>query len=145
MSAPIRHGNGCSCKCKPLPPFHHIRKGEIFVFGSNQAGNHGKGAAKTARLRYGAIHGIAEGFRGRSYAIPTKDWDIRPLALSQIEEGVKKFLVYAAGLGMLKRFFVTRIGCGLAGYKDHQIAPMFKIPVELPNLRMPPEWEGFLK
>ncbi len=96
----------------------------IFVFGSNLAGRHGKGAALEARQKYGAIYGQGEGRQGNSYGIPTKGYHMEVLPLSQIEKYVKDFLIYAAYYPQ-EVFFVTRIGCGLAGYQDHQIAPMF--------------------
>lgn len=96
----------------------------IFVFGSNLAGRHGAGAALYAKHHYGAINGQGEGPQGRSYAIPTKDARLRPLPLVRIREGVERFLVFAAEHPEL-RFYVTPIGCGLAGYKPEQIAPMF--------------------
>ena len=97
----------------------------IFVFGSNQAGRHGKGAALTARRKYGAIQGIGEGRQGNSYAVPTKDFHLKTLPLEDIQGFVLRFLWYAEEHPHLE-FNVTRIGCGLAGYKDEDIAPMFK-------------------
>lgn len=98
---------------------------EIFVFGSNQAGIHGKGAALTARREHGAMQGIGEGYMNNSYAIPTKNAHIRTRSLDDIEISVRRFLSFARANPQL-RFKVTRIGCGLAGYRDHQIAPLFK-------------------
>jgi hypothetical protein len=99
----------------------------IFVFGSNLAGHHGLGAAKTARLHRGAVMGVAFGLTGSSYAIPTKDYNIRnTLSLSTIRQYVAVFLAEAANQYPTYQFQVTRIGCGLAGLKDEQIAPMFK-------------------
>lgn len=98
----------------------------IFVFGSNLRGRHGKGAALTALRRFGAIEGRGIGHYGMSYAIPTKDEYIKTLSLVRIKSFVEEFLEYAqAEIGILE-FNVTRIGCGLAGYKDKEIAPMFK-------------------
>lgn len=97
----------------------------IFVFGSNLAGRHGKGAAVTARLYHGAQYGQGVGRQGNSYAIPTKDVYLKSLPLDKIEFYVRLFLCYANDHPELS-FFVTRIGCGLAGYKDKDIAPMFK-------------------
>lgn len=97
----------------------------IFVFGSNLAGRHGKGAALCALREHGAIYGVGKGPQGRSYAIPTKDGRLQVLGLPQIGAYVKEFLLYAAANPTLT-FQVTRIGCGLAGYKDEQIAPLFK-------------------
>lgn len=96
----------------------------IFVFGSNLAGRHGKGAALTARQIYDAELGVGVGPTGRAYAIPTKNWQLKPLALTVIAEHVKRFIIYARQHRELT-FLVTRIGCGLAGYTDSEIAPMF--------------------
>ena len=96
----------------------------IFVFGSNLAGRHGKGAALYARQHYGAIYGQGVGFQGRSYAIPTKDSNMRPLPLGVINGYVESFLVFAWTHPELT-FEVTRVGCGLAGYTPAEIGPMF--------------------
>ncbi len=96
----------------------------IFVFGSNLAGRHGAGAARAARICYGARHGVGVGRMGRAYAIPTKDRELRPLPLREIGHYVRDFIAYArANRG--ERFRVTRIGCGLAGYTEAQIRPLF--------------------
>lgn len=97
----------------------------IFVFGSNLAGRHGKGAALFAKKLYGAIYGRGIGRQGNSYAIPTKDGNLKVLPLKTIRKHVKDFIVYATKNPHLV-FYVTRIGCGLAGFKESQIAPMFK-------------------
>lgn len=111
----------------------------IFVFGSNWAGRHGKGAALTARNDYGAVYGIGVGRTGNAYAIPTKDAELRTLPLASVEKHVAAFLLYARQHPELD-FLVTRIGCGLAGYKDHQIAPMF---ADAPNnCRLPDGWRN---
>ncbi len=98
---------------------------DIFVFGSNLAGRHGKGAALYARKYHGAIYRKAEGLQGCSYAIPTKDYWMRPLPLNEIEEFVAKFIEFAKEHSEMT-FVVTKIGCGLAGYKEEQIIPFFK-------------------
>jgi len=104
--------------------FPPIPKDAIFVFGSNLAGRHGKGAALAARQHYGAIYGQGIGLQGRSYAIPTKDEHLKVLPLHAIATHVRQFVAFAQSHPDL-RFSLTRIGCGLAGYKDHQIAPLF--------------------
>lgn len=97
----------------------------IFVFGSNEAGIHGAGAAQYALEHHGAIWGRGFGLQGNSFAIPTKDGYLSTLELPTIQKYVEQFLKFAeANPGM--NFKVTRIGCGLAGYTDSQIAPMFK-------------------
>jgi len=102
-----------------------LNDNEIFVFGSNEAGIHGAGAAKLAREKFGAIGGEGFGLQGKSYAIPTKDYDIITLNLNRIALYVKAFLVEAYRHSDLN-FLVTEIGCGLAGYKPEDIAPLFK-------------------
>jgi hypothetical protein len=96
----------------------------IFVFGSNLAGRHGKGAALHARRHFGAIYGQGIGLQDRSYAIPTKDDCLKTLPLPVIQRYVDQFKEFAAQHPELT-FEVTAIGCGLAGYKPEQIAPMF--------------------
>lgn len=96
----------------------------IFVFGSNLAGRHGKGAARDAINNYGAIWGQGVGLQGNSYAIPTKDHSLRPLPLHLIKGYVDEFLKFARTNPRIV-FNLTPIGTGLAGYTDLQIAPMF--------------------
>lgn len=98
---------------------------EIFVFGSNLAGKHGKGAALAALKHHGAKYGIGEGRIGNSYAIPTKGHYLETLSLEQIRvRSVHNFLAFARIHSELT-FRLTPIGCGLAGYKPEQIGPMF--------------------
>lgn len=98
---------------------------DIFVFGSNLAGRHGAGAALWARNHRGAVYGCGIGPQGQSYAIPTKDREMKTLPLDMIELYVSQFLLFAKDNPRLK-FELTAIGCGLAGYKPAQIAPMFR-------------------
>ena len=109
----------------------------IFVFGSNRAGIHGAGAAYFAWKVHDAEWGQAEGPQGRSYAIPTKDKMLKTLSLFSIHEHVMTFLEYARSHPDLI-FAITRIGCGLAGYKAEDIAPMFKDAPE--NCKLPEGW-----
>lgn len=112
----------------------------IFVFGSNLAGRHGKGAALFARQKHGARYGCGVGIQGNSYAIPTKDGRLNTLPLPAIKHYVVNFLAYAQEHPLIS-FEVTRIGCGLAGYKDSDIAPMFK---DAPNnCHLPEGWREF--
>lgn len=99
-------------------------KQKIFVFGSNLAGRHGAGAALTAFREHGAIYGQGVGIQGNSYGIPTKDENIRTLPLNKIQKYVDQFIRFAE-LNPEMEFQVTRVGCGLAGYEDDDIAPMF--------------------
>lgn len=110
----------------------------VFVFGSNLAGRHGKGAALYARQHHGAIYGLGEGLQGDSYAIPTKDERLQTLPLEIIREHVDSFLTFARQFNAT--FVVTRIGCGLAGYTDAQIAPMFATAPE--NCLLPEGWRA---
>jgi hypothetical protein len=114
---------------------------QIFVFGSNTAGQHGAGAAKLALNKFGAKYGIGRGLQGQSYALPTKDFDIETLPLYDIEINIKEFLDFAIKNPKLE-FLVTLIGCGLAGYKSEQIRPFFTsknipenviLPIEFTN------------
>lgn len=97
---------------------------EIFVFGSNLQGRHGKGAALFARENHGAIYGQAEGLQGNSYAIPTKSTPYRSLPLEKVLEGIARFKQFALEHPELL-FKVTPIGCGLAGFTPEQIRPAF--------------------
>lgn len=117
------------------------QNGEVFVFGSNLAGIHGAGAAKAAVEQFGAIYGVGIGLNGNSYAIPTKDYAIKTMTLGDIEPFIKQFLKYADACSDVS-FFVTRIGCGLASYKDSDIAPMFKYAK---NCSFAEEWKPFLE
>lgn len=96
----------------------------VFVFGSNEAGIHGAGAAKTAYEKHGARWGFSYGHMGDSFAIPTKDQILDTLPLPRVAKYVQGFLAYAEGHRKVN-FMVTRIGCGLAGLRDEDIAPMF--------------------
>jgi len=109
----------------------------IFVFGSNLAGHHGAGAALAAYNDHQARRGIGEGPTGQAYAIPTKDRELRPLPRVVIHRHVRKFIEYARQHPAL-HFVVTRVGCGLAGYTDADIAPFF---VDAPdNCQLPDGW-----
>lgn len=108
---------------------------EIFVFGSNLAGRHGKGAAKQA-LTWGAKYGQASGLQGRTYGIPTKNASItKTLSLQEISIHVEKFIEFAKQHSEMI-FLVTEIGCGLAGLKPKDVAPLFQKTVELNNVHL---------
>lgn len=106
---------------------------EIFVFGSNLAGIHGAGSARCALEYHGAKIGIGIGLQGNSYAIPTKDKNIKVLPLSEIKKYIDVFLNFAKKHQEMQ-FSVVAIGCGLAGYKARDIAHMFKEKSENINL-----------
>lgn len=113
----------------------------IFVFGSNLGGIHGAGAARAAHQFYEAEYGKGVGASGRSYAIPTKNKDISAtLPLFLIENYVKIFVNYTIWVKPEQKFFVTRIGCGLAGLEDKDIAPMFK---DAKNCSFAYAWEKY--
>lgn len=121
-----------------------LRLNEIFCFGSNQIGRHGKGAAKTA-MKWGAKYGQGEGLMGRTYGLPTKGHDLRlPLSIARIGAHVDKFVSCAMQVPGLT-FLVTEIGCGLAGYGPKQIAPLFALAAELPNVHLPASFWRHLK
>ena len=115
---------------------------QIFVFGSNLSGFHGGGAAKAAHHHYGAQWGVGVGPTGRCYALPTVKHHISgPLLLDDIESFIWRFLEYARANLNTQKFFVTRVGCGLAGYEDKDIAPMF---ADAPaNCSLPDTWAPF--
>jgi hypothetical protein len=114
----------------------------IFVFGSNLSGRHGRGAALSAREHHGAVSGKGVGLQGTSYAIPTKDHALRAIPLDQIAHYVRRFIEFAKEHSELT-FEVTRVGCGLAGYSDKQMAPLFMGAPK--NCRLPEEWKPFLQ
>lgn len=113
----------------------------ILVFGSNLMGVHGAGAAKLAESRFNARRGIGVGPTGHAYAIPTKRDPSTPLPLPRIRMGVDRFIEYAREHPELE-FFVTRIGCGLAGYRDEEIAPMFMLAPD--NCSFAEPWREYL-
>lgn len=115
--------------------------GDIFVFGSNLAGIHGAGAAQAARLYHGAALGVGAGLTGESYAIPTKDANFNCLTLEQIKPYVDAFVQYTKDTPELD-FFITRVGCGLAGNYDSDIAPMFNGCGD--NCSFAEEWRAYL-
>ncbi|MEX3983995.1 DUF4326 domain-containing protein [Paraburkholderia sp. EG287A] len=128
--------------------------GHVFVFGSNLAGRHGKGAAAVAREQFGAQPGVGPGRQGQSYGIPTKDGRPLPgnprpsfndpeqtLALTAIKLFIDEFIEYAKAHPD-ERFFVTRVGCGLAGYEDAEVAPMFAAAPS--NCCFPEDWKQWL-
>ncbi len=113
----------------------------LFVFGSNLAGRHGKGAAATAARYFKAQYGIGEGPMNKAYAIPTKDASLRTRTLHDIEGSVQRFIRYARQFSDMT-FLVTRIGCGLAGFKNEEIAPMFAHAPS--NCILPSAWDEIL-
>ena len=108
-----------------------LKADEIFVFGSNLAGMHGGGAAYFAFRKFGAVMGCGVGKRGQSYAIPTMQGGVET-----IKPYVDEFITFAKSRPDLF-FYVTRIGCGIAGFKDRDIAPLFKDAAGVENICLP--------
>lgn len=115
----------------------------IFVFGSNKAGIHGAGSAKLAYQKHGAKWRIGEGLVGNSYALPTKGYRIEKISLHEIQNSVNRFLETAEfWKDRHLQFKVTRVGCGLGGHRDADIAPMF---INAPtNCYFDTKWEIWL-
>lgn len=111
-----------------------LENDEIFVFGSNLAGHHMGGAARVANMKFGAVWGVGVGLTGMCYAIPTMQGDIET-----IRPYVSQFIEFAKSRPDLK-FLVTRIGCGIAGFKDEEIAPLFKEAMAVQNIYLPKEF-----
>ena len=113
-----------------------LKPNEIFVFGSNLAGMHGGGAARTASFYFGAVMGNGDGPQGQSYAIPTMQGGVKT-----IRPYVDKFIDYAKAHPELM-FLVTPIGCGIAGFTPDEIAPLFEEAVSVENIHLPQNfWE----
>ena len=111
-----------------------LQEGQIFVFGSNDMGHHDGGAARIALEKFGAIYGQGRGLQGRSYAIPTMTG-----SLAAIAREVDEFIMFADSHPD-RTFLVTRIGCGIAGWRDEDIAPLFARAYSLPNVYLPAEF-----
>lgn len=114
----------------------HLAPHEVFVFGSNLSGHHAGGAARAAMNHFGAVWGQGVGLQGQSYAIPTMQGGVET-----IEPYVQEFTEFAARHPELT-FLVTRIGCGIAGFRDEEIAPLFAHAAALPNVRLPLSFQG---
>ena len=116
-----------------------LKEGEIFVFGSNLAGRHGGGAAYLAMQKFGAKYGQGVGLQGQSYAIPTMQGGVET-----IRPYVDEFIAYAKVHHEMK-FLVTRIGCGIAGFRDGEIAPLFKGAINVENIYLPESFWAILQ
>lgn len=119
-----------------LPYISNLKQGEIFVFGSNEAGIHGAGAANLALSKFGAIYGQGYGLQGQSFGIPTKDKNIKTLPLSSIQVYVNKFLGFASE-HQEYNFLVTKVGTGLAGLETELVAPLFQQATKIDNIYLP--------
>lgn len=113
-----------------------LKPDEVFVFGSNLAGMHGGGAAWVAYRKFGAIMGQGVGLQGRSYGIPTMQGGVET-----IKPYVDEFIGFAKSRPDLF-FYVTRIGCGIAGFRDSEIAPLFAAAAGVDNICLP---ENFVR
>jgi uncharacterized protein (DUF1810 family) len=118
---------------------NYLEENEIFVFGSNLQGWHGGGAAAAAHMWFGAIWGCGVGIQGQSYAIPTMHGGVK-----EIKPFVDEFIIYAKEHPELT-FLVTRIGCGIAGFHDEDIAPLFKGCEESENIILPKSFHDVLE
>ena len=116
-----------------------LKPNEIFVFGSNLAGAHGGGAARLAYNRFGAVWGQGVGLQGQCYAIPTMQGGVET-----VRPYVDEFVAFAVKHPEY-RFLVTRIGCGIAGFKEEQIAPLFKKALDVENIILPQEFVELLQ
>ena len=108
-----------------------LEKNEVFVFGSNLQGMHGGGAARVAHEKFGAVWGEGIGLQGQSYAIPTMHGDVDAIA-----PYVNDFIAFAKEHPELK-FLVTEIGCGIAGFRISEMAPLFKEALKMENIYLP--------
>ena len=115
-----------------------LRENEIFVFGSNLAGAHGGGAAWLAYRRFGAVWGEGVGLHGRTYAIPTMQGGV-----DTIKPYVDDFILFSKEHKELT-FLVTRIGCGIAGFRNEEIAPLFTDAIDVENIILPKEFVACL-
>jgi len=116
-----------------------LKEDEVFVFGSNLAGMHGGGAARMAYIHFGAIMGKGVGPQGQSYAIPTMQGGVET-----IQPYVDEFIEFAHNHDNLF-FYVTRIGCGIAGFRDEEIAPLFAEAIYEPNICLPKSFAKLLQ
>lgn len=112
---------------------------DVFVFGSNLQGMHGGGAARVAYKKFGAVMGQGVGFQGQSYAIPTMQGGV-----DTIKPYVDQFIDFARECDQ-NTFWVTRIGCGIAGFTDEEIAPLFDEAYDLYNVRLPKSFSDIIE
>ena len=115
-----------------------LKENEIFVFGSNLEGMHGGGAARLAHEKFGAIWGQGVGLQGQSYGIPTMHGGVE-----DIKPYVDEFIEFAKSHPELT-FLVTRIGCGIAGFRDVEIAPLFKECIKMENICLPKSFHEYI-
>ena len=124
---------------KYTPDFiRELGPNDIFVFGSNLAGAHAGGAARLANQKFGAVWGRGVGLQGNSYAIPTMQGGVET-----IQPYVDEFIEFAKSHPEFT-FYITKIGCGIAGFTEEEIAPLFKKVLEIPNIRLPKDFVDVL-
>jgi hypothetical protein len=111
-----------------------LAENDIFVFGSNRAGYHGGGAARIARENFGAVWGQGVGLQGQSYAIPTMQGGVET-----IKPYVDEFIDFARTHAQYT-FLVTRIACGIAGFRPCEIAPLFANAIDVENVILPEDF-----
>jgi len=116
-----------------------LKPGEVFVFGSNIHGMHGGGAAAVAYRNFGAVWGQGVGLQGQSYAIPTMEGGV-----DYVAGYVNDFITFAKEHPDLF-FWVTKIGCGIAGFTEEEIAPLFKDAADLENVALPEEFREIIE
>ena len=126
-------------KCFTPERITELKANEVFVFGSNLAGAHAGGAARVALDKFGAVWGQGVGLQGQSYAIPTMQGDVK-----NIKPYVDEFFSFAKSHTELV-FLVTRIGCGIAGFKDEEIAPLFADALSIDNIILPETFDKILR
>lgn len=123
-----------------------LKENEVFTFGSNRQGRHSLGAALTARKKFGAIYGQSRGLQGQSYAIITKELrnNYESVTLEEIKKEINIFIQFTKSTPHLT-FLVTEIGCGLAGLKPKDIAPLFQEAKDIENIHLPERFWRLIK
>lgn len=116
-----------------------LEPNEVFVFGSNTSGQHGGGAARQAHLHFGARMGCGEGLTGQCYAFPTLNASLQQLPRRRLEEA-RDHLYWNCAQHPEKRFLLTKVGCGIAGYAEDRMRALFAEPPA--NLILPEDWNG---
>ena len=116
----------------------HLQPNEIFVFGSNQRGAHAGGAARLAKEKFGAREGVGEGLTGQSYAFPTLTASFEKVSRAALEAGRDRFFA-TARQHPDKTFLLTKVGCGIAGFSEEEIRPLFQNAPA--NVVLPEDWD----
>lgn len=114
-----------------------LKDNEVFVFGSNMLGHHAGGAAKQAHKQFGAEWGIAEGLTGQCYAFPTLEREMTKRGIPALERSRDRLFATARALPE-KTFLLTKVGCGIAGYSEEKIKPLFNNAPS--NVVLPEDW-----